>query len=106
MLASRDQENLVHAYQTAAAGKPLQPSVRGLHPKTPGNRAPRTPFRVAFNDENKPLALNGQKPGFNGVGKGTENAIQGIKKDGKPDKSAFITPIGWYPNPHLPGNGR
>jgi hypothetical protein len=94
MLASRDQENLVHTYQTIAAGKPLNQSVQGLPPKTPSNRAPKTPFRVALNDENKPLALNGQKSGLKGVGKGNENVLQGIRKDGKSDKCTFVTPNG------------
>lgn len=94
MLASRDQENLVHAYQTTAAGKPLNQSLRGLQPRTPSNKAPKTPFRVAYNDENKPIALNGQKSALKDVGKGNGNTLQGIKKDGKSDKCAFVTPIG------------
>ena len=94
MFASRDQENLVHAHQTTAAGKPLNQSVRGLLPKTPGNRAPKTPFRVALNDENKPIGLNGQKSVLKGVGKGNENISQTTKRDGKLDKNAFVTPSG------------
>lgn len=77
MLAARDQENLVHAHNTTAAGKPLNQGVRALHPKTPGPA--KTPFRRALNDENKPLTLKGQKTGL---------------KDGpsKLDKNAFVTP--------------
>jgi hypothetical protein len=96
MLAFRDQENLTHVHQTTAAGKPLNQSVRGLQPKTPGNRAPKTSFKVALNDENQPLGFNGQKAGLKGVGKGNENTVQTTKKDGKSDKSAFVTPIGEY----------
>lgn len=77
MLAARDQENLVHAQQATAAGKPLNQGIRALHPKTPGPA--KTPFRRALNDENKPLTLKGQKTGL---------------KDGpsKLDKNAFVTP--------------
>lgn len=77
MLAARDQENLVHAQQASAAGKPLNQGIRALHPKTPGPA--KTPFRRALNDENKPLTLKGQKTGL---------------KDGpsKLDKNAFVTP--------------
>jgi hypothetical protein len=79
MLALRDQENLVHARQTTAAGKPLNQGIRALHPKTPGNL--KTPFRPAKNDENATLAFKGQ---------------QGLVKDGpsKLDKNAFATPLG------------
>ena len=72
MLALRDQENLVHAHQTTAAGKPLNQNIRGLQPKTPGNL--KTPFRPSRNDENRPLTLK------NGPS--------------KLDKNAFVTPLG------------
>lgn len=94
MFASRDQENLVHAHQTTAAGKPLNQPARGLQPKTPGNRVPKTPFRVALNDENKPIGLNGQKSVLHGGARGNENITQATKKDGKLDKNAFVTPVG------------
>ena len=83
MLAIRDQENLVHAQQTTAAGKPQNQNIRALNPKTPGNL--KTPFRAAKNDENRPIELKGQKT---------------VLKDGpsKLDKSAFVTPSG---KPHL-----
>ncbi len=51
MLAARDQENLVHARQQTAAGKPLNQGIRALNPKTPSNL--KTPFRPARNDENR-----------------------------------------------------
>ncbi|KAK5050803.1 hypothetical protein LTR84_003362 [Exophiala bonariae] len=79
MLASRDQENLVHTHQTTAAGKPLNQNIRALHPKTPGNL--KTPFRPAKNDENKPFDFNGQKTTLKGG-------------PSKLDKNAFITPLG------------
>lgn len=47
-LSRRDQENLIHAHQTAAAAKPLNQSVRALAPRTPGNHA----VRRRQNDEN------------------------------------------------------
>lgn len=73
MFAARDQENLVHAHQSAAAGKPLNQGVRTLQPKTPGNNL-KTPFRPARNDENRNLTLKGGKTGL--------------------EKHAFVTPLG------------
>ncbi|KAL9113735.1 MAG: hypothetical protein Q9227_002180 [Pyrenula ochraceoflavens] len=94
MLAARDQENLVHAHQTAAAGKPLNQGVRQLQPKTPGNKISKTPFRVPLNDENNPLAFNGNKTnGLKGVGKGNDNVLRTGRKDGKPEKNTLITPV-------------
>ncbi|OJJ81160.1 uncharacterized protein ASPGLDRAFT_50691 [Aspergillus glaucus CBS 516.65] len=78
MLAVRDQENLVHAHQTVAAGKPLNQGT-----KTPGARAPKTPFKVPLNDENGPLAFG--KKTVKATGKGNENL--------KPAKDAFVTPL-------------
>lgn len=91
MLALRDQENLVHANQTTAAGKA---SYRGLQPKTPSNRPTKTPFGKALNDENKPVGFNVKNTGLKGVSKGTENILQTTKKDGKTDKTSFVTPLG------------
>lgn len=97
MLAARDQENLVHSHQTAAVAKSLNQGVRSLQPKTPGNIAPKTPFRVPLNDENNPLA-------FGGLGKQTvagprfqgqkENVIRQAGKDGLQDKRPLATPMG------------
>ncbi|KAL4808464.1 hypothetical protein BDV18DRAFT_100230 [Aspergillus unguis] len=85
MLALRDQENLVHAHQTVAASKPLNQGTRQLQPKTPGNRAPKTPFKVPLKDENDPLAFG--KKTVKTLGKQNENA--------KPSaKDAFVTPMG------------
>ncbi len=80
MFATRDQENLIHARQTTAAGKPLNQSIRGLHPKTPGNHL-KTPFAAARHDENQPIDFKGQKS---------------VLKDGrnKLDKPTFVTPLG------------
>lgn len=94
MLAARDQENLVHAHQQAAAGKPLNQSIRQLQPKTPGNKAPKTPFRIPLNDENAAHPFPGQKTTLKNIGKDNENIIQTSKKDGKLDKNAFVTPMG------------
>lgn len=97
MLAAHDQENLVHARQTAAAGKPLNQGVRQQHPKTPGPRAPKTPFKVPLNDENNPSVFNGGKTGaLRGIGKGNENGIQTGKAGGKLDKNTVATPLGKY----------
>lgn len=67
MLARRDQENLVHAQQTAAAAKPLNQGVRGLAPKTPSN--------------------NGRKGNKN-----DENAITVQLKKGDKVDNAIVTP--------------
>jgi len=79
MLAARDQENLIHARQTATAGKPLNQNIRALQSKTPGNL--KTPFRASKNDENQPFAFKGQQKG-------------GKEGPGKLDKNAFVTPLG------------
>ncbi|KAL4821700.1 hypothetical protein BDW67DRAFT_1673 [Aspergillus spinulosporus] len=85
MLALRDQENLVHSHQTVAASKPLNQGARQLQPKTPGNRAPKTPFKVPLKDENDPLALG--KKTVKTIGKQNENARPSVK-------DAFVTPMG------------
>ena len=95
MLAARDQENLVHGHQQAAASKPLNQGTRQLAPKTPGNKAPKTPFKLPLlNDENRPGTLGAGKSGFKDNGKGNENAVTGARKGGLGDKDAFKTPMG------------
>ncbi len=93
MLAARDQENLVHGHQAAAAAKPLNQGVKQLAPKTPGNKTAKTPIRVPLNDENGTIAIGGGK---RTVGKGNENSIFGGKKGGMLDNKAFMTPMGAY----------
>ncbi len=93
MLAARDQENLVHGHQQAAAGKPLNQGNRQLAPKTPGNRYPKTPLKVPLNDENG-IGGQGGKFGLKTNGKGNENMINGGKKMGLTDKNALVTPMG------------
>ncbi|KAL4974185.1 hypothetical protein BDW66DRAFT_168041 [Aspergillus desertorum] len=85
MLALRDQENLVHNHQTVAASKPLNQSARQLQPRTPGNRVPKTPFKVPLKDENDPLAFG--KKTAKTIGKQNENARPSVK-------DAFTTPMG------------
>jgi hypothetical protein len=94
MLAARDQENLVYSHQTNAVGKPLNQGNRGLQSKTPGQRAPKTPFRASVNDENKAILFGTQKTSLKGLGKGDENHVRPMQKDGKLDSNAFITPMG------------
>ena len=94
MLAARDQENLVHGHQQAAASKPLNQGTRQLAPKTPGNKAPKTPFKLPLNDENRPGIFGAGKSGFKNNGKGDENAVTVARKGGLGDKDAFKTPMG------------
>lgn len=94
MLAARDQENLVHGHQQAAASKPLNQGARQLAPKTPGNKLPKTPFKVPLNDENGPAAFGGAKIGAKANGKGSENFTAVGSKGGLCDKDAFRTPMG------------
>ncbi|KIW03351.1 uncharacterized protein PV09_05559 [Verruconis gallopava] len=87
MLAARaDQENAVHARQTAAAAKPLNQGVQGFSAKTPGNRAPKTPFKVALNDENRVEVFGKSALGTNGKNLGGKQQL------GKADKNLFQTP--------------
>ena len=88
MFAARDQENLVHGHQQVAASKPMNQGARGLQPKTPGNKYPKTPLKIPLNDEN---AIGGF--GKSVKGKGLENLATGGKK-ATFDKSAFVTPLG------------
>ena len=90
MLAARDQENLVHAQQTAGASKPLNQGIRHLLPKTPNAKAPKTPFKVSLNDENAP---GGGRIGLKANGKGNENNVVG-RKTVLGTNNAFVTPMG------------
>lgn len=86
MLAARvDQENFVHGQQTAAAAKPLNQNIRGLQAKTPGHKAPKTPFKVPLNDEN--ATYGGGKTFLKTNGK-----IGATGKKVTLDKNAFVTP--------------
>lgn len=91
MLAARDQENLVHEHQAAAAAKPLNQGTKQAPPKTPGNKTAKTPFKVPLNDENGASVFGGGKKT---IGKGTENNLFGAKQGGKGDGKAFVTPMG------------
>ena len=93
MLAARDQENLVRARQTAATTRPLNQGTRQLQPKTPGNKIPKTPFRVPVNDENNPLAFGGGKQTVRGPRLGNNENLLRPGKDGM-QKQAFVTPMG------------
>ena len=97
MLAARDQENLVHGQQQVAASKPLNQGARQIQPKTPGNKVPKTPFKIPLNDENGPGAFGGGKTaGPKGNGKGNENSTTLGKRGGLENKDAFRTPMGEY----------
>jgi hypothetical protein len=76
MFAARtNQENAVYQQQQATAAK------------TPGYKAPKTPFKANLNDEN--LTFGAGKTG----GKG-KDGLFGDVKGGKVDSSAFVTPAG------------
>lgn len=96
MLAARDQENLAHGHQQAAASKPLNQGTRQLAPKTPGNKAPKDPFRVPLNDENGLGLFGAGKSILRTNGKGNENLVTGAKKGLGENKDAFKTPMGVY----------
>lgn len=87
MLAVQDQENLVHAHQTVAAAKPLNQGPKQLQPRTPGTRAPRTPFKVPLNDENNPLAFGNKSV------KGNGNRTGNVKPANN-NNNALATPLG------------
>ena len=90
VLAFRDQENLIHEGQAAAAAKPQNQGIRQLQSKTPGQKAPKTPFKIPLNDENAALGgKTGVRPGI----KGDEN-MGTAKKGMLHDKDAFVTPMG------------
>ena len=89
MFATRaNNENAIYEQQTAAAAKPLNQGVKGLAPKTPGNKAPKTPFRVPLNDE------NATQIGGKTVGKGKQATLFGDGKSGKVEATTFATPAG------------
>lgn len=92
ILAANDQENLVHNLQAGAAGKSLNAGLKGFNAKTPGNKAPKTPFKVPLNDEN--AVFKGGKSVLKTNGKGNENVLMTVKKGGKLDDNAFVTPAG------------
>lgn len=92
LAAHHDVENRVHSQQTAAAAKPLNQGVKGFGARTPGNKAPKTPFKVPLNDEN--LVAKGAKSVFKPNAKGNENVLQSSKKIGGLGKDAFVTPAG------------
>jgi hypothetical protein len=94
MLAARDQENLVHGHQAAAASKPLNQGARQLPPKTPG-KVPKTPFKVPLNDENVG-GFGGGKTGGKVFARGNENIMTATKKGGLNDR--FVTPMGMEPS--------
>lgn len=96
MLAARDQENLVHGHQAAAASKPLNQITRQLPPKTPGNKVTKTPFKPPLNDENGPPKFGGGKMGLNINGRGNENVTTVRKRGTLGDKNAFVTPSGTW----------
>jgi hypothetical protein len=65
-LAAHDQENAIRNISIGPGGK------------TPGNKAPKTPFKVPLNDENV----------FKQAGKSV------LKTNGKGNENAFLTPAG------------
>ena len=86
MLAARDQENLVHDYQQAAASKSLNQGARGAPPKTPGTKYPKTPLKIPIYDENAPAGFGHIKSVL-----GTR-----VKLDTNLGKDDFVTPMGMW----------
>ncbi|KAF1914907.1 hypothetical protein BDU57DRAFT_453586 [Ampelomyces quisqualis] len=72
-LAAHDQENAIRNISIGPGGKPLNAGVKGLGAKTPGNKAPKTPFKVPLNDEN--VIKQAGKSVLKNTGKGNENAF-------------------------------
>jgi hypothetical protein len=99
ILAANDQENLAHSFQAAAAAKSLNAGLKGFNAKTPGNKAPKTPFKIPLNDEN---AFKGGKTGGKTNGKGDGNLFMTMKKGGNVDNNAFVTPAGELPLMRFP----
>lgn len=87
-LATHDQENAVRNLQVGPGGKPLNAGGKSFGVKTPGNKVPKTPYKVSLNDEN--IFTKG------GKGKGNEKLLLTTKKGGNPDASAFVTPAGMF----------
>ena len=89
MFAARTHnENAIYNHQQAAAAKPLNQGVKGLAPKTPGQKT-----KLTFNNENAAFGKTGGKQG-----KGKDDGA-------KEEKSAFVTPAGTYTStPHM-GSG-
>jgi hypothetical protein len=71
-LAAHDQENAIRNISVGPGGKPLNAAAKGA--KTPGNKAPKTPFKIPLNDENV--------------------IKQTGKTNGKGNENAFLTPAG------------
>ena len=82
----------MRSLQLGPGGKPLGAGSKSFNAKTPGNKAPKTPFKVPLNDEND--FTRGGKSILQTKGKGNENLLMTSKKGGKPDASAFVTPAG------------
>ena len=89
-LAANDQENAVRHLHAGAASKSLNAGLKGFNAKTPGNKAPKTPFKIPLNDEN--AVTKGGKSVLQTQGKGAELFNGG--KGGKIDGNAFVTPAG------------
>jgi hypothetical protein len=82
MFAGYNQENLVHAQQTAASRKPLSTGSKGLAARTPAQN-PKTPFKSALNNE------NAIKTGGKSILKDAKKVPVGESSVGK---NAFLTP--------------
>jgi hypothetical protein len=94
MLAARDQENLVHGQQAAAAAKPLNRGNKYVPPKTPGAKVPKTPFNGRQHDENAIGGLGAGKTALLGREKGINGPKTGGKQGGGLGRNAFETPMG------------
>ncbi|KAH9860530.1 hypothetical protein J1614_011861 [Plenodomus biglobosus] len=91
-LAAHDQENAVRHLQAGGAGKSLNAGLKGFNAKTPGNKAPKTPFHIPLNDEN--AVIKAGKSVLKTNGKANQNMLFTSQKGAKLDANAFVTPAG------------
>ncbi|CAD6499843.1 BgTH12-03949 [Blumeria graminis f. sp. triticale] len=90
MRIALDQENMASVQNQMPISKSLGRNIRGLHPKTPHNRYPKTSFQNPLQDENQ-TTIFGKKFGkYND----NENAENNGKNSALFDKDVFATPIG------------
>lgn len=84
----------MHNLHAGANGKLLNAGLKGFNAKTPGHKAPKTPFKVPLNDEN--AVFKAGKSVLKTNGKGEGGLLMTNKKGAKLDENAFVTPAGKF----------